>query len=225
MGSDDLKRRKDRERKHRISKEYSLRAETWLIVCEGKQTEPNYFKSLFEYVNSKYLANLKYKIVGTGRNTVTLVKSVSNLFDFTSKEVSKVNIPYGKVFVVFDKDDFTPNAFNKAIEKCENNGYIALWSNECIELWFLLHFNYLDTGITRKQYFEKLSKILNVKYEKNQDHFGLLNTDDNLSKAYKNAKRLADKSQIEKSYANRKPCTMVYKLIDELEEYIGKQIK
>ena len=84
---------------------------------------------------------------------------------------------------------------------------------------------YLDTGITRKQYFEKLSKILNVKYEKNQDHFGLLNTGDNLSKAYKNAKRLAEKSQIEKSYANRKPCTMVYKLIDELEEYIGKQIK
>ena len=78
---------------------------------------------------------------------MTLVESVNNLFDFTSKEVSKVNIPYGKVFVVFDKDDFTPNAFNKAIEKCENNGYIALWSNECIELWFLLHFNYLSSNI------------------------------------------------------------------------------
>ena len=45
MGSDELKRRKDRERKHRKSKEYSLRAETWLIVCEGKQTETKCFYS------------------------------------------------------------------------------------------------------------------------------------------------------------------------------------
>ena len=143
MGSEDLAKRRSKERKTRISKEKELRAETWLIVCEGTKTEPNYFKSLLDYVNTLSTKKIKFKVVGTGRNTESLVDSVEELFNFTDKEISSKMIRYGKIFVVFDKDDFTRQAFNNAVTKCINKGYIALWSNECIELWFLLHFNYL----------------------------------------------------------------------------------
>ena len=146
MGSEDLAKRRSKERKTRISKEKELRAETWLIVCEGTKTEPNYFKSLLDYVNTMSTKKIKFKVVGTGRNTESLVDSVEELFNFTDKEISSKMIRYGKIFVVFDKDDFTKQAFNNAVNKCINKGYIALWSNECIELWFLLHFNYLDTA-------------------------------------------------------------------------------
>ena len=28
----------------------------------------------------------------------------------------------------------------------------AAWTNEAFELWYLLHFNFYNTGISRKQY-------------------------------------------------------------------------
>ncbi|WP_407918897.1 RloB domain-containing protein [Fusobacterium necrogenes] len=31
------------------------------------------------------------------------------------------------------------------------------WSNEAIELWFLLHFEFISTGISREQYIGKLN--------------------------------------------------------------------
>ena len=168
---------------------------------------------------------IKFKVVGTGRNTESLVDSVEELFNFTDKEISSKMIRYGKIFVVFDKDDFTRQAFNNAVTKCINKGYIALWSNECIELWFLLHFNYLDTAISRKEYFKKLSKCLGIEYKKNDDNFSLLGGLSKISTAYKYSLKLNQQFDNSVHPADRKPCTMVYKLIDEIEEYMGMKIK
>ena len=52
MGSEDLAKRRRNERKARFSKEQKIRAETWLIVCEGTKTEPKYFTSLLDFVNT-----------------------------------------------------------------------------------------------------------------------------------------------------------------------------
>lgn len=65
---------------------------------------------------------------------------------------------YGHVWVIFDKDNFSDDQFNSAIEQACRKGYYIGWSNEAIELWFLLHFEYLNAGITREQYCEKLTK-------------------------------------------------------------------
>ena len=46
MGTDNLNKRRSKERRERKSKELETRAETWLIVCEGEKTEPNYFRTL-----------------------------------------------------------------------------------------------------------------------------------------------------------------------------------
>ena len=168
---------------------------------------------------------IKFKVVGTGRNTESLVDSVEEFFNFTDKEISSKMIRYGKIFVVFDKDDFTKQAFNNAVIKCINKGYIALWSNECIELWFLLHFNYLDTAISRKEYFKKLSKCLGIEYKKNDDSFSLLGGLSKISTACKYSLKLDQQFGCNVQPADRKPCTMVYKIIDEIEEYMGIEIK
>lgn len=34
--------------------------------------------------------------------------------------------------------------------------YHAVWSNQCIELWFLLNFSYFHSDIYRKEYWPKL---------------------------------------------------------------------
>ena len=137
----------------------------------------------------------------------------------------EVNIPYGRIFAVFDKDSFKKGQFNNAIFHAQKKGYHVLWSNECIELWFLLHFMPLKSNIMRQEYFKKLSNILNCTYEKNDDHFSMLNTAENLKKEVHNAEELYKEFQSEGSFANMAPCTTVFELIYELESYLGIELK
>ena len=84
----------------------------YLIVCEGKKTEPNYFNGLKRRINEKYgnkvdvlIPNIDVK--GTGMNTTSLVK-------YTQKTVNHANKVYGQVWVVFDKDDYNDEQFDSA---------------------------------------------------------------------------------------------------------------
>lgn len=87
-----------------------------------------------------------------------------------------------------------------------------------------MHFEFLNTPINRQQYFEKLTKILKKTYQKNQKDFSFLQMENNLKKAYKNSKRLYEDFKGEKSYSNKKPCTTMFMLIDELNNYFQKNI-
>lgn len=124
MGTDNLNRRRSKERKERKSKELETRAETWLIVCEGTKTELGYFEALFNYINSKSSKKIKFKVEGTGKNTIGVVNSVDTFFNYSDELVSNTKIPYGKVFTVFDKDSFTDDSFNSAIKMSKQKGYI-----------------------------------------------------------------------------------------------------
>ena len=128
------KKKWTKKRKENISKQKSS---NWLIVCEGTKTEPNYFVEAVNEINKniedKY--KLKVNVIGTGKNTVSLVKSVEDL----QVELDKYNnrlIPYSKIFVVFDKDSFSDKNFDEAINMCQTNGYIPLWSNQALNFGF-----------------------------------------------------------------------------------------
>lgn len=225
MGTDDLfkKRRKDIDRKESKIKEE--RGETWLFVCEGEATEPNYIRSLLDYANSKQKKNvgrkIKFQIKGEGKNTESLVNSVDNFFTFVDKQTRCANIRYGKIFVVFDKDSFLDGKFNQAIKKASKKNYEVLWSNECIELWFLLHFYFLDSNVSRQEYFKKLETYFDCAYKKaDTDIFNKLNSEVNIKKAVKNAKKLYQGYPVKTSYAKMAPCTMMFKLIEIIEEYL-----
>lgn len=226
MGSDNIFRKRGEERKKRKENIEKLRSSTWLIVCEGEQTEPNYFKGAVEEINKDIDEEykLKVKIEGKGMNTVSLVKSVEDIqneidgYKFTT-------VPYGKIFVVFDKDSFSNELFDKAVEMCEKNGYIALWSNQAIEFWFLLHFNLIESRMDRTIYATKLNEYfkkegLNYKYKKNDEKiYEKLITYGSLENAIKNA------TKIHSNYSNEKPsksesCTTVYKFFNEVNERI-----
>lgn len=47
-------------------------------------------------------------------------------------------ISFEKTWVVFDKDDF--DDFDEAVRDAQTRGYGLAMSNECFELWYLLHF-------------------------------------------------------------------------------------
>lgn len=48
MGTDNLFNKRREERKARQINIRNQKSSNWLIVCEGKKTEPNYFKAVIE---------------------------------------------------------------------------------------------------------------------------------------------------------------------------------
>ncbi len=182
----------------------------FLIVCEGTETEPRYFKSF--PVPSKDVV-----IVGTGDNTLNVVEVALVL----RAEAKRNDEPYDQVWVVFDKDSFPAENFNNAIYKAEAKGLLVAESNEAFELWFILHYNLYHTAITRRQYNHNLSEILCEKYDK-----ACRNMYDRLKgkepTAIANAYELMKRFPSGITPSEKKPFTRVHLLVEQLIKFSRK---
>jgi hypothetical protein len=234
MGSADLFKKRKGNKKERKENVKKLAPYRYLIVCEGEKTEPNYFNGIKKRINGQYAGRIKVKdkidmeIKGLGKNTGNLVAFVDTLLDEVGRLESQGVVPYGHIWIVFDKDDFPDEQFNNAIEQAEARGYHVGWSNECMELWFLLHFEFLNSGIHRSQYVEKLNahfkknNINKGKYDKNMGNiFEVLCEHGDIKKAIERSKELYERhaQQGTKSRARMKPANTVYELVEELFQY------
>lgn len=179
-----------RKRDTRVKRKY------YLIVCEGEKTEPNYFQGLKDDLPKGVLTYYEIDIEGTGRNTQSLVDESLRLKQTYEKESNR---PVDRLWVVFDRDSFTANDFNNAILRCQNSKpeIGCAWSNEAFELWYLLHFQYYENGMSRKDYKGLIENSLkpfvgnSFRYEKNSEEmYGLLKEFGSLDDAIRNAKRL-----------------------------------
>lgn len=188
----------------------------FLIVCEGSKTEPQYFEAL---INKHVSTVREVHIQGEGMGTVALVDQAQAIR--LSLERSN-SMKFDRVWVVFDKDDF--GDFNEAIRKAGRFGMRSAWSNEAFELWYYLHFEFLDTAISRTAYIEKIERVLRkamndpkFAYQKgNPNIYHLLQKYGNERHAMAHAKRLRSGYR-DKDYASHKPCTTVELLVNELE--------
>jgi hypothetical protein len=178
-----------------------------LIVCEGTRTEPNYFKAFPENPN----VYDKIDIQGTGYNTISLVEKAIQL----KNEAQKNRKPYQEVWCVFDKDSFTWESFNGAIALAKREKIRCAYSVEAFELWYLLHFNYCDTALSRTQYKEKLTAALKTPYLKNaEDMYDRLR--DKQQTAIKNAKKLYNVQSMQATQ-DQNPITTVFELVEKLQ--------
>ena len=120
---------------------------------------------------------------------------------------------------MFDRNSWQEDDFNSAIIIAEKEKIKVAYSNEAFELWYLLHFEFVNTGITRKDYEEKLTKRLGYKYQKNSDSM----YDDLINKqntAIKNAENLL-KQYDPQNPAKDNPSTTVHLLVQELNRFIS----
>jgi len=185
----------------------------YLIVCEGKQTEPNYFKALKKQLPRGIL---NIDVLGTGADTQTIVNIAENK-NIESKETSR---PYDKVWVVFDRDQFPLDKFDNAIKSAEAKKIGCAWSNKAFELWYLLHFEYCVTKMSCKEYNKSLSNHLKSKYQKNDPNMyeklkSLQGT------AIKNSERLL-KMHLGATPSRLNPATTVHLLVKELNKYLKR---
>lgn len=197
---------------------------TILIVCEGVNTEPSYFKKF-------RLSSATIKPIGEGYNTVSLVERAKQLASENS---------YDQVWCVFDADPKPDNPnqaknFNDAISLAESKGYGLAYSNQAFEYWLILHFeDHQGGGMARTDYEKKINKLLEphkVSYDGQGSKkvtsrlFDLLDGVD--SKTKENRVDLAIK-RAERNYdlfdhtnpASEESSTTVFRLVRELLTYI-----
>jgi RloB-like protein len=178
--------------------------ERFLIVCEGEETEPNYFKCF------RVPKDVKMYIKGIG-------KSPSQIIEY-AKQYSEDD-EYDQIWCVFDRDDWKENEFNKALKDAKTQGFKVAYSNEAFELWYLLHFQYIDTAIPRSEYKDKLTQKLGKEYAKNsQNMYELLK--DKQEAAIKNSEQLLNSYKPENP-AKDNPSTTVHLLVKELNKFIS----
>lgn len=139
--------------------------EKLLIVCEGRNTEPSYFRQ-FRYSTAKIES---IKIIGEGYNTLSLVER--------AEELKNKKYPDYEVWCVFDADPKPDNPqqlinFTNAVNKAEALGYGVAYSHQAFEYWLILHFEDHQGGsMDRALYYKKINDYLSainpkVEYDK-----------------------------------------------------------
>lgn len=183
-----------------------------LIVCEGSRTEPNYFKSIQKTLPPQVA---EICIHGEGANTQSLVNRAKEIRD--SKK--DTDYPYDETWVVFDKDSFGSAQFDNAIHSAESTGMKVAWSNEAFELWYILHFEARQTGMSRTEYQDCLTKHLETPYLKNDpDMHSKLARKGNESEAIRRAQNLQS-SCADTPDHDANPCTKANELVKKLNSF------
>ena len=203
----------------RRSKVVKIRPEYHLIVTEGTRTEPEYFGAIREIINRENPNRIQLEIVGAGDNTLALLDAAQNL-------VRKNPNGYAHVGIVYDTDDFPPERVDQTARQCNEatdseTEYHAICSNQSIELWFLLHFDYFQTDIHRNEYMSKINgyfkRLGRGEYTKNRgDMFEILRP--KMQTAIRNAEKLDDRNKNLPPSQSR-PGTKIYELVKYLLPY------
>ena len=197
-----------------------IHPEYHLIVTEGTDTEPAYFGTIKDIINKRYPEKIHLDVSGEGDNTISLFGRAKLLAGNNS------NV-YKHVWIVYDTDDFPADHIDRVLQLCVENSteettFHAIWSNQCIELWFLLHFSFMQSDIHRTEYWPKLTEHLKQisagEYTKNRkDMYQILYP--YMNYAIGNAKRLNALNE-GKPPSKAAPGTKVYELIEVLKPYL-----
>lgn len=173
----------------------------FLIVCEGEKTEPNYFRRF-------RTPKVVIEVQGLGCDPIQLVRRALEL---------RQEDDYDQVWCVFDRDTWPASNFNEAISLAKQNKVSVAYSNEAFELWYLLHFHYFDTALSRHEYGPRLSDLLGHPYTKNSGvmYDALLARQ---TEALRNAERLLAQYQPPNPAADN-PSTTVHLLVNELNRF------
>lgn len=209
--------------KPRRDKEKKLQPEYHLIVTEGTDTEPLYFGAIKKIIDRDFRGRVQLEVFGEGQNTLSLLEKARR------RAVMDPN-GYKHVWVVYDTDDFPAEHIDKTARLChelstEEMQYHAIWSNQCVELWFLLHFSYMHSDLRRTEYWPKLTTCLRSvgegDYTKDRpDMYRALFP--MIDFAIANAKRL-DAENTGKPPSKSAPGTKMYELIEALKPYLTQE--
>ena len=191
---------------------------TFLIVCEG-QTEEQYFRSF-------PVLTATVKPIHHGNSKTNLVEAV--------KRYAREGY-YDEIWCVFDFD-VNPlvvgqsEDFNRAIDMAFKRDYRCAYSNDAFELWFVLHYQYLDQKQPRTFFYELLSNRWSIDYVNEGKSLRFArgiysrladDTNANQQRAIEHARHLYAIHK-DSPFHLQNPVTTVFKLVEELNKHSRK---
>lgn len=182
------------------------------IFCEG-DTERNYFAQL----------KAVERIRGLQIRPVTCEdKNIVGLVNYSIKYLqhNRDFLEGDSIVYVFDRDKNTNEDFKKAKEIVNDPNLQLILSNPCFEFWILSHFELYTEPMQPKLLKAKLRKHMGL-YKKSDPNI-YNNTKEKLETAIKNSKKIHQmylKKKIEMLCEESNPSTMVFQLIELIEQY------
>ena len=191
-----------------------------LVVCEDAKSAVFYFERIGELLPEGVIFLWPQ---GTGMNTQSLINEAGNI---RRRQEEALGIRFDQVWVLFDKDSFEADSFDNAIRSGEAKGYRVAWSNECFELWYLLHFQELSSPIGRKTIYERLGEHLGIKHYEGLKgeagkalHRRMAENAEGRKHAIRRAKKLDEEAR--GAFHVQNPVTKVYRLFEALDSWIA----
>ena len=180
-----------------------------LVVCEGRNTEPQYFKQ-FASVHRNSLVEVEIAPgQGVPLTVVRAAKEKKKKAASAAKRESDVNLRYEWVWCVFDIDEH-PHVSEATILAQQNGIQLAI-SNPCFELWLLLHFRHFASTLDRHKV-QAMLKTHVQGYDKRIDFDDYAAGYQDAVDRAKNLRNLAASM----SDIGRNPSTAVYELTESI---------
>lgn len=208
-----------------------------LIACEDKISSPNYFKMIIKKliedkkITQDSLVIAKHEHV----NPKGVLQDLLN-----HKKDDKTYKDFEHRWIVIDRDIARVNGgghpkddFLTALSEAKSKKVKVAYSNDCFEIWYLLHFVYRDTAISREDILKEVIKKLK---DKNSTTFLKLNKNNIKTKemtefifnellelqetAIKNAKKLLENYADLHNPESDNPSTRVFELVEILSNKI-----
>ncbi len=181
-----------------------------MIICEGENTEPEYF-------NSFRLSSADIRTICCPRkgNSLNFVRSAIRVKQDNEGD-------YDNYWVVFDKDQNSNYTFNASIALADENGFQIAYSNQAFEFWYILHFNYHTGTMPRSTYKARLDRYLRFDYNKEKStcrrmYDVLLPRQ---QRAISNAERVFSTIGDHTNPASEESSTTVHELVKSLNKFI-----
>lgn len=111
----------------------------FILYCEGKNTEPAYFKAMQRTCSSTLISVEPHGGVGVPKTIATeaVACAKSDGLALQSRRRMHSFERMDQVWAVFDRDEHPD--FQEAVMICERHGVQVARSNPCFELWLILH--------------------------------------------------------------------------------------
>ncbi|MGH6836706.1 MAG: RloB family protein [Methylocella sp.] len=130
------RRRQVPDLRRRISKISPKRK--FILYCEGKKTEPDYFGALQNVCDGTLIKIEAIGAVGVPRTIADRSIERAMLHKRSGKKEANSFERLDEVWAVFDRDEHPD--FDQAVNRCREHGVGVARSNPCFEVWLILHF-------------------------------------------------------------------------------------
>lgn len=238
----DRKQAKKQEENHERKNTKRNEVPDIIIACEDSVSSPTYFRQIVkDLIRNKTITQDSFVIPPhDGRTHPSGV--LLTLKEYISKDDKKYS-DFKHKWIVIDRDiervnggGHTQEDYNKAIEQSKNKEeklrVEVAYANDCFELWYLLHFNYVNTPILRDKIvvdlITELKNLDNKTFSKlNKKSIKDKSFTEEIFKAIKgkqldainNSERLLLSHGKIHDPENKNPCATVHKLVEILNTF------